>query len=210
MCTIITYIKAGKIPTTRFYRNVFTSDISIFLLLTGNIKHWKFPCLCRKMRSGLPSSKWCAPEKLLCGAAYRNIMLWVDCSIAAVLCHHNFSFFILIFSFCHSARGFITWDRLGHALSRERITELPRYCWIMHTIHRNELQPGCNKSVKIWSKLLKKAKKIIQQWYYCTRKQLALCFDLWYNERIQTKEMLIGHSSLHKNHVIMKRRKELW
>ena len=68
----------------------------------------------------------------------------------------------------------------------------------------------CNKSVEIWLKLLKKAKKIIQQWYYCTRKQLALCFDLWYNERIQTKEMLIGHSSLHKNHVIMKRRKELW
>ena len=32
MCTIITYIKAGKIPTTRFSRNVFTSDISIFLL----------------------------------------------------------------------------------------------------------------------------------------------------------------------------------
>ena len=39
MCTIITYIKAGKIPTPRFSRNVFTSDISIFLLLTGNIKH---------------------------------------------------------------------------------------------------------------------------------------------------------------------------
>jgi hypothetical protein len=28
------------------------------------------------MRSGLPSSKWCAPvKKLSCGAAYRNIML---------------------------------------------------------------------------------------------------------------------------------------
>ncbi len=39
MCTIIPYIKAGKIPTTRFSRNVFTSNISIFLLLTGNIKH---------------------------------------------------------------------------------------------------------------------------------------------------------------------------
>jgi len=41
-------------------------------------------------------------------------------------------------------------------------------------------------------------------------KKLAICFGLWYNERIQNKEMLIGHSSLHKNHVIMKRRKELW
>ena len=32
-------------------------------------------------------------KKLLCGAAYRNIMLWVDCSIEVVLCHHIFSFF---------------------------------------------------------------------------------------------------------------------
>ena len=32
MCTIISYMKAGKIPTPRFSRNVFTSDISIFLL----------------------------------------------------------------------------------------------------------------------------------------------------------------------------------
>ena len=105
------------------------------------------------MRSGLPSSKWCAPEKLLCGAAYRNIMLWVDCSIAVVLCHHNFSFFILIFSFCHSARGFITWDQLGHALSRERIAKLLRYCWIMRMKHRNELPLGCNISLLFKRKL---------------------------------------------------------
>ena len=107
----------------------------------------------------------CTCKKLLCGAAYRNIMLWVDCSIAAVLCHHNFSFSILIFfhtvsalhayqpAFCHSARGFITWDQLWYTLLRERIAELLRYCRIMHTIHRNELPLGCNISLLFKRKL---------------------------------------------------------
>lgn len=76
-----------------------TYGISIFLLLIGNLSIENFHVLCRMMRSGLPSSKWCAPvKKLSCGAAYRNIMLWVDCSIVAVPCHQNLFFFQHIFN----------------------------------------------------------------------------------------------------------------
>ena len=111
-------------------------------------------------------------------------MLWVDCSIEAMLCHQNFFFFQHIFqhiffillsalpasqlTFYHSVKDFIPWDRLGHALSRERIAKLLRYCWIMHTMHRNELprmagqgEPRHGRRVSTVSSSIVKLKGII-------------------------------------------------
>ena len=95
----------------------------------------------------------CTCKKLLCGAAYRNIMLWVDCSIAAVLCHHNFSFFHTYIFILPQRKGLHHMRRLMHALLRERIAKLLRYCWIMRMKHRNELPLGCNISLLFKRKL---------------------------------------------------------